>query len=452
MVGQNKTYMSLACSLGTTEFQFDFYVTAKTDIACFHLSTIGEITDLSNPTDFSVDSPDLKAGGTVTLVSAFIDGTLFIYRATDKLQSSVVINNTKTPEQTFEYMVDKNTIMIQELWERVQSCIRGPVGETKDMELAHYLLRAGYLRFDPLTRELTIVNSIEGVLASALGASFVAKETPAEMRTVLEVLKDDHVHDDRYFTETEIGSSITTDLATIGVIKTQKYHIDETNHTILYTDDYSFYEITTGAADRTIILPALADSLGKEYGFFKIDTGIGEAIIDAAGAETIVGFLITYLINQYDYVFLKASLAFWMVTAGNFQPVSGEPSGGTWHKYKNPGTGNFVSKISGWVVDSFSGGLEVDFGVAGVKRAGMKAVRVVVRQTATNSFVYSRKKGDTNVSNTPNASAEYSHRLMALTEDIAVSEIWLSTDCKAEFAVTDTGTDLYLYYPIEYSL
>ena len=125
----------------------------------------------------------------------------------------------------------------------------------------------------------------------------------------------------------------------------------------------------------------------------------------------------------------------------------------TWHKITDPGTGWLALKTSGWTADSFSGGLEVNFSGESWWNSRVKAVRVVVKPDAAAGVAYWRPSGDTNVANTPNASSEYAFRLSEIggsdTDDEKPCEIWLSADGKAQFAVTNTGMDLYIAYPIE---
>ena len=130
-------------------------------------------------------------------------------------------------------------------------------------------------------------------------------------------------------------------------------------------------------------------------------------------------------------------------------PFPAEPGGGQWHKFENPGTGTFASKTSGWTSDSFSGGLEVDF--SSVVPVGTKTVRVQVVQATIQSAVYYRKSGDTNISNTPHASQEISHRI--LLDDVSViAELWLSTAYKVQIAVRLNTVDISIAYPVEYLL
>jgi len=121
----------------------------------------------------------------------------------------------------------------------------------------------------------------------------------------------------------------------------------------------------------------------------------------------------------------------------------------TWKKITDPDTGWLSSKTAGWTADSFSGGLEVDFSSA--VPAGTKAVRVMIQQSGTHSNIAYRKSGDTNISNTPIASQEWSHLLLDTSFGrLPGAVIWLSSDYKAQFAVGDVNTDLSIAYPIEY--
>ena len=132
------------------------------------------------------------------------------------------------------------------------------------------------------------------------------------------------------------------------------------------------------------------------------------------------------------------------------QPVASEPSGGTWHKITDPPTGTFASKTAGWTADNFSGGLfEVDF--SSLVPSGTRAVRASMFMQTTSANAYYRKSGDTNISNTPNASSEWSHRI-SNREGVFIAVLWLSADYKVQFAVADVSQDLYVLHPIEYMI
>jgi hypothetical protein len=135
-----------------------------------------------------------------------------------------------------------------------------------------------------------------------------------------------------------------------------------------------------------------------------------------------------------------------------YAPVSGEPSGGTWHKVSNPATGNISSKTSGWTSDSFTGGLTVNF--SSVVPTGTKAVRITVTMNAAQcTGTYYRKGSDANISNTPMASGEVSHCLFVAPVAgwmLCQVVVWLSSTYTADFSVDYDTADLYISYPVEY--
>lgn len=77
---------------------------------------------------------------------------------------------------------------------------------------------------------------------------------------------------------------------------------------------FDFYiPVTTGAVTRTMSLPA-ATGTGQLLLVKKIDSGAGDVIVDAAGADLIDGAGSVTLDDQYDLVFLKdAAAARWDV-------------------------------------------------------------------------------------------------------------------------------------------
>ena len=120
----------------------------------------------------------------------------------------------------------------------------------------------------------------------------------------------------------------------------------------------------------------------------------------------------------------------------------------TWHKITDPPTGNKASKTSWATADSFSAGLSITFSEC---PAGTKAVKCNVSVATTVSKVYYRKSGDTNISNTPHASAEFSHHIARAIEG-RQAELWLSDGLAVQLTVVDTGTDIYITYPQAYLL
>lgn len=243
--------------------------------------------------------------------------------------------------------------------------------------------------------------------------------------------------------------SVDGNLSVDGLLKSPFLYsnaLSTTPHTISDTDRYRFYEITTGGSDFTINLPTVADNPNRMVHIIKVDSGAGKVIIDGEGAETIYNgsdsYLTLELEHQGDGVTLWSDGTQWWRLGGP-----------TWKKFSDPSTGWLASKTSGWTADSFSGGLEVDF--SSVVPAGTKAVRVPILTDSVNTAFYWRKSGDSNISNTPNASNEYSHRSDYGSGTYFEGKqhvIWLSSTYKAQFAVANASLDLYVAYPVEYLL
>ncbi len=82
------------------------------------------------------------------------------------------------------------------------------------------------------------------------------------------------------------------------------------SYTIL-DDDANVFEVTTGASDRTLMLPTLADNTDRVIEIHKVDAGAGLVIIDGEGAETIDGVTTIDLDSQYDYARVRAGTASW---------------------------------------------------------------------------------------------------------------------------------------------
>ncbi len=138
-------------------------------------------------------------------------------------------------------------------------------------------------------------------------------------------------------------------------------------------------------------------------------------------------------------------------------PFPAEPGGGQWHPVENPGTGAFASKTAGWTADRLStgtGGMAVDF--SSVVPVGTRAVMVnVAKGGVSGGHIYYRAHSDTEISNTPAASGEVSHRIASIDGVTGVYErvaLSLSADYKIEIAVTDTAQDISVSYPDWYML
>jgi len=177
----------------------------------------------------------------------------------------------------------------------------------------------------------------------------------------------------------------------------------------------------------------ITNSTNYQLTEMKDHAAVGQKWVGSAGIDTLKDLILT----------AKGDGTIWLGSE-----ISGPGKTG-WVKIADPPTGWLAIKTSGWTADQFTpGGLEVDF--SSVVPVGTKAVRVNIVQLTVASYLFYRKSGDTNISNTPGASGEESHQIG--WGGRRLMEIWLSSGYKAQFAVTDTGTDIYVAYPVEYLL
>ena len=213
------------------------------------------------------------------------------------------------------------------------------------------------------------------------------------------------------------------------------------SYTLTERDNSCTVLVTTGASDRTITLYPIT---GATYVIQKADTGAGKVTVNPSAGTNIIVYSggEAWSLSSFELIQVGDFVAFFY-NGSDYVKINPP----YWHKVANPGTGNLGSKTSGWTADSFSGGLEVTFSNDPI---GTLAVNVPVVQASTQSEVYWRKSGDSNISNTPAASNDDSTFLMGSDDDVMQAVIWLSSDKKAQFAVTDTNTDLYIPHPSGY--
>lgn len=89
------------------------------------------------------------------------------------------------------------------------------------------------------------------------------------------------------------------------------------NYTILDADGYNYIYVTTGASDRTITLPTVADNNKRIITIKKVDSGAGGVIVDGEGSETIDGHLTITLSKEHDAVTLQAVNGKWYESVTN---------------------------------------------------------------------------------------------------------------------------------------
>ena len=210
-------------------------------------------------------------------------------------------------------------------------------------------------------------------------------------------------------------------------------------------DGFSTIRISPDSADKAGNLPTASANSGRKLRFENSGDGTYKVTVTPEGAEKVLvqsgneeWELTSFeLLQAEDWAEFKSDGTNWVKINAPY-----------WHKFDDPATGWKASKTSGWTADQFTpGGLEITF--SEVPSGGL-AVRSVFRNATAQANTYYKKSGDSNVSNTPIATTEYSHLISNLLSNWHQVVMWLSSDLKVQIAVSDVNADTYFSYPIEY--
>jgi hypothetical protein len=99
----------------------------------------------------------------------------------------------------------------------------------------------------------------------------------------------------------------------VPVILSSVHSVSSANYTVLDSDGYATILVTTGASDRTITLPTAADNTGRTLTSKKVDSGVGDVIVEGEGSETIDGALNNHIISQYSSLKLVCDGTGWHI-------------------------------------------------------------------------------------------------------------------------------------------
>ncbi len=246
-----------------------------------------------------------------------------------------------------------------------------------------------------------------------------------------------------------IDATIRDAIISEAVIEARKqnvYIVNDTDFTDNDTNNYTEIRIDPVTLDRVYTPPTHVITNGyKKIRIVNSGDGSHKITVNRYGASNLIVYsgndpwslTSIELIQAGDYIEIERDGTNWI--------KCNEPY---WHKISNPPVGHIANKVAGWTADQFTpNGLEVTYSALPL---GAIANRSLVFQTTIPSDIFFRKSGDSNISNTPNGTQEYSHLLVDATFTRLICNIWMSDDKKAQFAVTNTATDLYISYPSEY--
>lgn len=87
------------------------------------------------------------------------------------------------------------------------------------------------------------------------------------------------------------------------------------DYTVLDTDGIRTVLMTTGASDRTVTLPTVADNTNRIITVKKVDSGTGDIIVDGEGAETIDGVTTIDIPSENEFLSIQSDGTTWHVIA-----------------------------------------------------------------------------------------------------------------------------------------
>jgi hypothetical protein len=173
-------------------------------------------------------------------------------------------------------------------------------------------------------------------------------------------------------------------------------------------DDADVFEITTGATDRTVTLPTLADNAGRIITVIKVDSASGTVTVDGEGAETIDGETSYVLPSQYNRITVLAGTSSWVVMDLKANYDAGWVANSDWTDLTATVTHNLGAPLSelsvrvfvssdGTEANSRETGLYAAYNNTGPQNVGMQLVAIdddsFTLQTGADGFWYITSTG-----------------------------------------------------------
>ena len=153
--------------------------------------------------------------------------------------------------------------------------------------------------------------------------------------------------------------------------------------------DPDIIEVTTGATNRTITLPTLADNTGRKIKVIKIDSGIGKVIIDGEGTEIIDGNLTIELYQQYDNSTIICGVSFWNTESYNLLPyTTGAINSTLWNNQQFNVNHGFNTHLENLVIKFYLSDDGTDGSWFEVQNTTRADINAITADTAEGTTVY----------------------------------------------------------------
>ncbi len=279
-------------------------------------SSVGTFETLVEDTGYTVSND------TVTTVATYAaEYDIIIQLDPDLTQLTDWVNNDKFTSDSWENAVDKLTLITKMLQDQIDRCVRGPDGDASlDWKLSEGAVdRAGnYLHFNQFTGAIETVSSLTPSTATV--TTFV--ETLLDDTSIsafLSTLEFTSLAQTLVADATEVAARATLDAPQTP----RAYTASNADYTSPDSARNEIIDVITGGSDRTITLPAIANSDGAVITIRKIDSGAGDVVIDGVGSEEIgyTGATNFTLNGQDQWVTLQAGVSKWAVIASNGQEL-----------------------------------------------------------------------------------------------------------------------------------
>ncbi|GAA0494695.1 hypothetical protein [Tatumella punctata] len=113
-ISSTQAYVEYNGDSSTTSFTIPFYFLLNSDISVMVADADGNVTELTNDTDFTVTGQGLSSGGSCVLNTTYSSSySIFIYREPPETQETKYYENGKFPAKSHESALDKLTMLIQ---------------------------------------------------------------------------------------------------------------------------------------------------------------------------------------------------------------------------------------------------------------------------------------------------------------------------------------------------
>lgn len=254
----------------TTSFAVPWYFLANGDLQVILRSSAGVETVQTLGTNYTVTGAGSTAGGTVLMTTAPATGTtLTIVRNVSLTQETDFLPNDRLPAESLEQTVDKLTMIVQQLDERMDRSLVAPVTDSGTLSnIPNATNRAEkYLGFDASGNPT--VASGPATPYNSVDVSYVRAETGAVVRNVRDRLRD--LVSVKDFGAT--GDGTTTDTAFVQAAITAL----TSGGTIYFPKGtYKCGALTVGNANITLLLDA-----GAVLSFPTLGSGVKAITVNA---------------------------------------------------------------------------------------------------------------------------------------------------------------------------